>query len=198
MIDEPRPSTRIIVVGDVNELLYFSNLEESFPSFYFSILVSVGERAENPEPLERPVSQRYFSQLPRLPGSAATGEKCAICLEDYLQNEKLVELSCCHYFHEACVTKWVSCHPHCPTCRQHMEEQTDEEKAYLENCILQENKSQCLLISSAACCASGPGDPSAFFDTQELNHVAVLESRSMTAECGDDERLFSFIQPFIP
>lgn len=43
---------------------------------------------------------------------------CSICLDDYVQGDKIRSLPCGHFFHSACITKWLterSCT--CPLCK---------------------------------------------------------------------------------
>ncbi|CAL5209645.1 unnamed protein product [Lathyrus oleraceus] len=42
---------------------------------------------------------------------------CAVCLEDFHQNEEIMNLSCSHKYHSACLLPWLERHPHCPCCR---------------------------------------------------------------------------------
>ncbi|KAK2404782.1 hypothetical protein P8452_10390 [Trifolium repens] len=42
---------------------------------------------------------------------------CAVCLEDFHQDEEVMNLSCSHKYHSACLLPWLEQHPHCPYCR---------------------------------------------------------------------------------
>lgn len=44
-------------------------------------------------------------------------EECTICLEDYIPNDKIIFLTCHHYFHQKCLAKWFNYKLNCPTCR---------------------------------------------------------------------------------
>ena len=46
------------------------------------------------------------------------GETCSICLEQYRNDEKVVNLKCSHLFHKTCFQKWVMNSVYCPLCRQ--------------------------------------------------------------------------------
>jgi hypothetical protein len=44
-------------------------------------------------------------------------DKCAVCLDDFVEGDKVPQLPCSHYFHDACVKEWLKSHHTCPTCR---------------------------------------------------------------------------------
>jgi len=45
--------------------------------------------------------------------------RCSICLRDFEENERIVELRChkAHVFHADCLNEWVKMNPYCPFCR---------------------------------------------------------------------------------
>jgi hypothetical protein len=43
---------------------------------------------------------------------------CIICLDKYVKNDTLIELSCTHNFHEACILPWIKDNNTCPHCRR--------------------------------------------------------------------------------
>jgi hypothetical protein len=44
---------------------------------------------------------------------------CLVCLEDYKNEDKLVELRCGDYFHKECIKKWLLNNSvNCPNCKQ--------------------------------------------------------------------------------
>ncbi|GAX82721.1 hypothetical protein CEUSTIGMA_g10147.t1 [Chlamydomonas eustigma] len=55
-----------------------------------------------------------------LPAGAHAGETkrtCAVCLEDYVEGEKVRVLPCLHRFHMQCVDQWLSTRRLCPVCK---------------------------------------------------------------------------------
>jgi len=48
------------------------------------------------------------------------GGECSICLEKYVKNDTMIELSCTHNFHESCLRGWINDHNTCPHCRRNI------------------------------------------------------------------------------
>ncbi|CAM8991596.1 unnamed protein product [Rhodiola kirilowii] len=48
------------------------------------------------------------------------GEECAICLEEYENQDQVREMPCKHKFHKRCVDKWLKMNGSCPICRCQM------------------------------------------------------------------------------
>lgn len=55
---------------------------------------------------------------------AISGEDavCCICLAKYENNDELRELPCSHFFHKACVDKWLKINATCPLCKSEVGE----------------------------------------------------------------------------
>jgi len=50
--------------------------------------------------------------------------QCAVCLGDYINNDKLRLLpQCNHVFHPPCIDAWLSSHVTCPVCRTNLNHQ---------------------------------------------------------------------------
>ena len=45
-------------------------------------------------------------------------EKCMICMEEFLETEKLRILTCLHRYHVACIDQWLGEHGLCPICKE--------------------------------------------------------------------------------
>ena len=44
------------------------------------------------------------------------GEMCVICLEDILEKQYTIKLSCNHLYHSDCLYRWLCKKPVCPLC----------------------------------------------------------------------------------
>ncbi|GMH04605.1 hypothetical protein Nepgr_006445 [Nepenthes gracilis] len=44
-------------------------------------------------------------------------EDCAVCLEEFVVGENLVNLPCAHKFHSRCFLPWLQNNSYCPCCR---------------------------------------------------------------------------------
>lgn len=54
-------------------------------------------------------------------------ERCPICLESYTKDDIFVRKLCCsHFFCDACILKWLSCHKSCPCCKNVFEENLNQ------------------------------------------------------------------------
>jgi len=43
--------------------------------------------------------------------------QCAICMDDFKENDQAKRLPCSHHFHDECILRWLRLHGTCPTCR---------------------------------------------------------------------------------
>ncbi|CAN0117123.1 unnamed protein product [Ectocarpus sp. 6 AP-2014] len=55
-------------------------------------------------------------------GAAAAGgvysdNSCSVCLDDYEEGDELLQVTCGHVFHRACIDHWLKAHRVCPCCR---------------------------------------------------------------------------------
>ena len=57
-------------------------------------------------------------QKMRVDENDSTLERCQICLGDFMFGDKMVVLSCGHYYHKVCMIRWLDRNPSCPHCRK--------------------------------------------------------------------------------
>ena len=51
-------------------------------------------------------------------GNNLRNSHCIICFVDFIKNEKIKILKCCHYYHPACLDKWLDKEKKCPICKE--------------------------------------------------------------------------------
>ncbi|XP_038055155.1 probable GPI-anchored adhesin-like protein PGA55 [Patiria miniata] len=51
-------------------------------------------------------------------GQDATENECSICMGDYEAGENMRRLPCFHFYHAACIDKWLKDNRICPVCRE--------------------------------------------------------------------------------
>ena len=44
-------------------------------------------------------------------------KRCIICLENFVNSDKIINLSCLHMFHDECIRKWLIENNFCPICK---------------------------------------------------------------------------------
>ncbi|CAF4398523.1 unnamed protein product, partial [Adineta steineri] len=67
-----------------------------------------------------PASEDQISAIPLVRvtgGQARDNLQCAICMVDLRENDEAKRLSCSHYFHDKCISRWLRLRGTCPTCR---------------------------------------------------------------------------------
>ncbi|EQC29993.1 hypothetical protein SDRG_12273 [Saprolegnia diclina VS20] len=71
----------------------------------------------------RPTCPVYRSSLVPRPwydvdASSCWNDECTVCIEKFADSSgDIVELSCHHVFHHACILPWLESHDECPVCR---------------------------------------------------------------------------------
>lgn len=48
-------------------------------------------------------------------------EECCICMEEYVEGDRIRFLPCMHYYHRKCIDEWLVRSFTCPTCSQSVE-----------------------------------------------------------------------------
>ena len=70
-------------------------------------------------------SRRYKAIKNKYPDEV----KCSICLEDYVDDDRIViNLQCKHLFHKSCIKEWGKQSINCPICRNKMDVKTVQSK----------------------------------------------------------------------
>jgi hypothetical protein len=68
----------------------------------------------------KPENLAKFIQLNQILYDDKQKEKyklCAICINEYEENDLLIKLECKHYYHKECIHSWLKIKNNCPTCR---------------------------------------------------------------------------------
>ncbi|VDP52928.1 unnamed protein product, partial [Soboliphyme baturini] len=48
-------------------------------------------------------------------------KSCCICLEEFVAGEEVRVLPCTHFFHTACIDRWLITNRKCPLCRRNID-----------------------------------------------------------------------------
>ncbi|CAF3703777.1 unnamed protein product [Adineta steineri] len=67
-----------------------------------------------------PASENRINTIPTVKVTAEQARdslQCAICMDDFKENDEAKRLPCSHHFHEDCISRWLRMHGTCPTCR---------------------------------------------------------------------------------
>ncbi|WOL20428.1 hypothetical protein Cni_G29233 [Canna indica] len=67
--------------------------------------------------------------------TSAEDAGCCICLAKYVDDDKLRELPCAHFFHKECVDKWLKINALCPLCKSEVGNSSSTLFAYLSSSI---------------------------------------------------------------
>jgi len=99
------------------------NIRQHDVSESYEELLELGEKIGV---VSRGLSEKDLEALPVRTFNSAVSKQnssCAICKEDYRQNEKLRTLQCFHSFHCNCIDRWLSTKKTCPVCLKEVHEQ---------------------------------------------------------------------------
>ena len=107
-------------------------LYNTFNSIFYQIL-SRGEGSQNESDdnnnsqfqsinissklFDNDVSQLDSRILENIEDLCPEKKRCTICLENYIQFDKIINLSCLHMFHDSCIKTWLKKHDYCPICK---------------------------------------------------------------------------------
>jgi len=103
--DESGGSARFgdFVVGDMSELLARMHRQH--------------EDEGKPPATEEAINQLNTRVLTKEDVSTLGDHQCAVCQDNYLENEEVACLPCGHTYHKDCVVPWLTRHCTCPVCR---------------------------------------------------------------------------------
>ena len=72
---------------------------------------------ENTHPLRDRLCNRIDIKKTEIIYQDGSPRLCSICLEEYKQNDKLLQLQCNHIYHPPCINDWLERQYSCPICR---------------------------------------------------------------------------------
>jgi len=87
----------------------------NFEAFLTAFLNQMGESGG-----PAPASENRINSIPTVKVTADQARdslQCAICMDDFKQNDEAKRLPCSHHFHDDCISRWLRMHGTCPTCR---------------------------------------------------------------------------------
>ena len=108
----------------------------------FENILNIVMRSDNGSP---PASEQVINSLERMEINEDNfenfnKENCAICADEYLLKQKIICLSCSHFFHEECIITWLRKRNQCPVCRKELKtDDEDYEKRRSENRLILNN-----------------------------------------------------------
>lgn len=101
---------------EVIELMYRDLSPEDFEK-----LSKLDERL----PKRNTAHRNLVDRLPRMLAKDCSATECRVCLAELEPNAAVVKLPCCHAFHPACISKWLTqCKNTCPLCSAPIETAT--------------------------------------------------------------------------
>jgi hypothetical protein len=97
----------------------------SYSNIFTNLLNSLGLNATGTaEDVKMVLTNEEIAQLKRVKFKDISGceegqDKCTVCLEEFNDDDDMIELKCGHHFHEECIVHWFkTCSNKCPICRE--------------------------------------------------------------------------------
>ncbi|XP_020207127.1 E3 ubiquitin-protein ligase RNF149 isoform X4 [Cajanus cajan] len=114
--DQPWISLTLL---DETALKARQRLHKKLGHFFSSYRSSESPRKEGKQKEDGGIGRKLLESSWLLRGNKFKKERkvCAVCLEDFGQEKQIMNLSCSHKYHSACLIPWLQAHPHCPYCR---------------------------------------------------------------------------------
>lgn len=91
--------------------------DRDFTAEDYEMLLRLDEGIQNAQ--RRGMTKAQIERFPTYQltnSSSQYGERCSICMEDFVVGEKLIILGCFHSFHYDCGCKWLETSKKCPIC----------------------------------------------------------------------------------
>jgi len=96
-----------LFASQLSELLFRDITPEDY-----DLLLQLDEGVKRPT-----ASKSSVENLPEVCQEEFVGKNCTICLCCFERSDRVLALPCEHFFHKACITKWlVESKPVCPMC----------------------------------------------------------------------------------
>ncbi|KAF8687285.1 hypothetical protein HU200_042965 [Digitaria exilis] len=84
-------------------------------------------------PVATYVASPSSSPSPEKKEEVAAAARCAICLSEFADGERIRPLPVCgHRFHVLCIDRWLVSHCSCPTCRRRLSSESVEDHRHLQ------------------------------------------------------------------
>ncbi len=102
----------------------------------FENILNIIMRSDHGNP---PASELVIDSLERMEINEENIKKinngtCVICTDEYILKQKIICLSCSHFFHDECIITWLRKKNQCPVCRKELKtDDQDYEKRRSEN-----------------------------------------------------------------
>ncbi|KAF8676268.1 hypothetical protein HU200_047140 [Digitaria exilis] len=74
-----------------------------------------------------PALNKAILGLQEVRAGEAVAAECAVCLQDFVAEDKLRAMPCSHAFHQKCIFDWLRVNHVCPLCRHALSTQDDDE-----------------------------------------------------------------------
>ena len=87
-------------------------------SYIFNRQISNLDNGSHSSNLNNDISYQLDSRLlENVDKLSPEKKRCIICLENFVNLDKIINLSCLHMFHDECIKKWLNENNFCPICK---------------------------------------------------------------------------------
>jgi hypothetical protein len=107
-------------MNEISEEFPFYNNNDNIGLFEINISENNPNTRKNDK--AGPIKMSVYNLLPenRIKDVSKLDEenkRCTICLEDFINNDKVIFLPCFHIYHKSCIFKWMIKDATCPLCK---------------------------------------------------------------------------------